>query len=256
MYYKLKKENPKVKIITNAYEDALKKCFYSYITKLRNENYVDLGHLKRLWGKIWIKEKTNSDMIIKPTTSMRDTYNKKRKEGIDTILSFHDLMTEINQFPVLINKLYSVSITNNITLTGTWEYIREIVEMDENIFQILKFNIPNDKFQTIMQMSHDLELTAAYYAFKKLFNDVNAELVYVNLYKKKMITSYRNEKDFDLLRYTVTNAVKGITNNIICVSPDKRCYHCEYRNECEKTINMKKEVIVNDKANSNTRRNR
>ena len=236
MYHQLKSKKPNVEIITNAYDDALHKCFYSYLAKLQNDNFVDLGYLKQLWGKVWIKQKSNSELIIKPTPSERDTHNKKRKDGIDAIYSFHSLMGEFNQYPVIINKQFSVPITKNITLTGSWEYIREVVHDGQRKFQILKFNTANNKFQTIMQMSHDIELTSANYAFKKLFKDVDVELIYVNIYKKKMIPSYRTEEDFNLLRKTVVNAVKGIKAEIQVVSPDTRCFHCEYRKECDNTI--------------------
>jgi hypothetical protein len=83
-------------------------------------------------------------------------------------------------------------------------------------------------------MHHDLELTAAALAFSDTFNQGNLEfqLVYVDIYKKRMTVSYRTAKDFDLLKKTVINVAKCIRQNIRCISPDKRCYHCEYRDEC------------------------
>jgi hypothetical protein len=125
MYHQLKSKNPNVQIITNAYDDALHKCFYSYLTKMQNDNFIDLGYLKQLWGRLWIKQKRNSEMIIKPTPSERDSYNKKRKDGIDAIISFHNLMNEINQYPMIINKKFSIRISNNVILTGNWEYLME-----------------------------------------------------------------------------------------------------------------------------------
>lgn len=235
MYHRLKSNYPNVQIISNAYDEALHKCFYSYLTKMQNDNFVDLGYLKQSWGKIWIKEKRNSEIIIKPTPSERNTHNKKRKEGIDSIISFHNLMSEVNQYPIIINKQFSIRITKNIILTGVWEYIREIFIDNKKVFQVLKFNTANDKFQTIMQMAHDIELTAASYAFNKMFN-TDPELVYVNIYKERIVPSYREEEDYELLKQSVISAVKGIKQNIACISPDKRCFHCEYRKECGNKI--------------------
>ena len=82
-------------------------------------------------------------------------------------------------------------------------------------------------------MHHDLELTAAEMAFEQTFNGT-AQLVYVDIYKKKMIPSYRAKQDRQMLIQTVKSVVQCLENNIRCVSPDKKCYHCEYRNECLK----------------------
>jgi hypothetical protein len=87
-------------------------------------------------------------------------------------------------------------------------------------------------------MNHDLELTAAALAFSKTFNlnDVDFQLVYVDIYKKRMTASYRTAKDFNLLKETVISVAKCIKNNIKCISPDKKCYHCEYRDICSSEL--------------------
>ena len=70
-------------------------------------------------------------------------------------------------------------------------------------------------------------------AFEDMFNTKGFEIVYVDIYKKKLISSYRTQKDYDLLKETVSGVVKCIQNNIKCISPDKNCYHCEYRKVCD-----------------------
>ena len=67
----------------------------------------------------------------------------------------------------------------------------------------------------------------------RIFNAKQFEIVYVDIYKKKLITSYRTKKDYDLLKKTVIGVVKCIQNDIQCISPDKNCYHCEYRKVCD-----------------------
>lgn len=235
IYYKLKYSSG-LENLSEAYDRLLKKCFYSYLTSLKNDSSVKLNHLTKLWGKHWIKDKSLVKLMTTPSSSMRDRYDLLRKNGIDTLISFHNIIKNDNQYPILINKGYSVKITNNITLTGVWEYIRELYTENGNTFQIIKFQHKKDKFQTLMQMRYDLELTAAAYAFESLFTAPDYQVAYANIYKEKVITSFRDKKDFNILKQTVINTVKCIENNIYTISPDTKCFHCTYRNKCENYI--------------------
>lgn len=236
VYYKLKHDNPGENI-SDAYDRILRACFYSYINLLKNNSSVDIGYLTRLWGKHWVKDASMTKMMLTPSSTLRDKHGILRKNGIDSLISFHNLMKEGEQYPILTNKQYSIKINNNITLNGTFEYIREYHEDNKDpVFQIIKFNHKKDKFQTLMQMRHDLELTATALAFKTMFTADNFQVAYANIYKEKIITSFRDENDFNTLRQTVINTVKCIKNNIYTVSPDVKCFHCTYRNECEAYI--------------------
>ena len=213
-YYELKNNNPNEQNLKEAYDLALHKCFYTYLLALQNNTLKDsLKTLKYKWGKEWIKQKTNSEIICTPSAVKRDTYDAKRRAGIDAIITFDQLMNT-SQFPIVINKKYSIPITENIVLIGTWEYIREIESNGKKIIQLMKFRTENNRFQVLGQMNHDLELTAAALAFKNMFNADDFQLVYVDIYKKRMFPSYRNKKDFDLLKETVISVAKCIKNNI------------------------------------------
>jgi len=237
MYYKIKHDNPGMENMSEAYDRILKSCFNSYLNQLKGNNVVDLGYLTKLWGKYWIKDKSMVKLMTTPSSNTRDTYDLLRKNGIDSIISFHELIKIGEQFPILINKGYEVDITKEITLTGKWDYIREFkLDRENSVFQIIKFVHKKDKFQTLMQMRHDIELTAASYAFDKMFTAQNVQVVYANIYKKRMIPSYRDESDTELLKQTITNTVKCINNKIFTICPDVRCYHCTYRNQCEEKI--------------------
>jgi len=215
---------------------ALHRCFYSYLTALQNDTLTDsLKTLKYKWGKEWVKQKTNAEIICTPSALKRDTYDAKRRAGIDAIITFDKLMNT-PQFPILVNKKYSIKIANNITLTGVWEYVREIEVNGKKVIQLMKFRTENNRFQVLGQMNHDLELTAAALAFSQMFSANDVQLVYVDIYKKKMISSYRTQKDFDLLKKTVISVARCIRGNIRCVSPDKKCYHCEYRDVCTSSL--------------------
>ena len=109
----------------------------------------------------------------------------------------------------------------------------EEVEINNNkIFQLLKFKTENNRFNVACNMNHDIELSAAAMAFLKAFNVNSVQIVYVDIYKKKLVSSYRTQKDYDLFKQTVISVAHCIKHNIHCVSPDKRCYHCEYRDVC------------------------
>lgn len=189
--------------------------------------------LKRHWGEQWIKQKTNSEIICTPSAMRYDSYDYKRKAGIEAIITFDDIMN-VPQFPIIINKPFEVPICKGINLHGTFEYVREIEQKDKTkTIQLMKFRTENNRFQVDSHMHHDLELTAMTMAFKYMFNVEEFEVMYVDIYKKKIITSFRNQKDFDLLKETIRSVALCLKNNIRCISPDKRCYHCEYRNICK-----------------------
>lgn len=233
-YYDIKKNNPNKRNLKDTYDIALHKCFYLYLNALQNDTLENgMKTLKYKWGKEWVKQRTNSEIICTPSALKRDTYDAKRKAGIEAITIFEKLMNT-PQFPILINKNYSIKITDDIILEGTWEYVREVEINGQKVIQLMKFRTENNRFQVVNQMHHDLELTAAALAFSNTFNqgDLTFQLVYVDIYKKRMTVSYRTAKDFDLLKETIISVAKCIRQDIRCISPDKKCYHCEYRDEC------------------------
>lgn len=192
--------------------------------------------LKKRWGEAWIKQKTNSEIICTPSAMRYDSYDYKRKTGIEAIITFNDIMNT-PQFPIIINKPYKIQLSKGLILRGVFEYVREIEQKDgTRTIQLMKFRTENNRFQVDSHMHHDLELTAMAIAFKEMFNVNEFELVYVDICKKKMISSFRGKKDIDLLKDTVRSVALCLKNNIRCVSPDKRCYHCEYRNVCKVSL--------------------
>ena len=232
-YYALKKNDPNEYNLKEAYDICLHKCFYAYLVGLQQEDVRNgIDTLKTRWGREWIKQKKNSQIVCTPSSFKRDTHDAKRKAGIDAIFTFYDIMEKDAQFPIVINRQYEIPITPKITLVGTWEYIREIERNGKSVIQIMKFKTESNKFRTNHQMNHDLELTAAALAFQTMFNPSAFELVYVDIYTKKLVVSHRSEKDFKMLKQTVVSVVKALKNNLQCVSPSQICYHCEYRNTC------------------------
>jgi len=235
-YYELKHADPNESNFKELYDKTLHKCFYAYLRALQNNTLKNsIEFIKYRWGVEWIKQKKNSEVICTPSAAKRDTYDSKRRAGIDAIITFDNLMST-PQCPILINKEYSIKITRDITLTGIWEYIREVTINEQKRFQILKIRTENNRFQIDDLMRHDLELTTAALAFQKMFTAEDFDLVYIDIYKKKMSLSTRTDKDFLLLKETVKSVVNCINNKIKCISPDKKCFHCEYRDVCSSKL--------------------
>ena len=236
-YYRLKTNDPNNYNLKEAYDICLHKCFYAYLVGLQQDDVRNgIDTLKTRWGKEWIKQKKNSQIICTPSSFKRDTYDAKRKAGIDAIFTFYDIMEKDDQFPIVINRKYEIHISPRIALVGVWEYVREIERNGERVIQIMKFQSESNKFRTNHQIHHDLELTAAAFAFQSMFSVSKFELVYVDIYSKKTIVSHRSEKDFKLLKNTVVSVVKALRGNIQCIAPSATCYHCEYRNVCSEQM--------------------
>ena len=233
-YYELKHRYSKQYNILEEYDKAIHRCFYTYLHTLQlDPKKCSIALLKQKWGKEWVKQSRNSEIICTPKANKRDTYDAKRLAGVHAILTFEEIIANTPQFPIVINKPYQLKITDNIILTGVWEYIREIERGGEKIIQLLKFRTEHNWFSVNHQTLHDLELTAAAMAFENTFNTHGFEIVYVDIYKKKLMVSYRTCKDYELLKQSVISVVQSINHNIKCISPDKNCYHCEYRKVCD-----------------------
>ena len=92
----------------------------------------------RKYGYLFFKRSkigSKAIVICTPSANKRDTYDGKRKAGIDAIITFDKLMDE-PQFPILVNKQFSLPITNDITVIGTCEYVREI-KINDTIYRII-----------------------------------------------------------------------------------------------------------------------
>lgn len=236
-YYDIKHENPNERSMRELYDTALHKIFYAYLRNLQQGSLEGcMKFLKKRWGEEWIKQRTNSEIVCTPSAAKRDKYDIKRKDGINAIIAFNDIMNQ-KQFPIIINKEYELAVSKNIILTGSYEYVREITKPDgRKVIQIMKFRVENNRFQVQSHMHHDLELTAMAMAFEQSFNVIDYELVYVDVHKEKVVTSIRTQKDFDMLKDTVRSVVLSLKNNLRCVSPDNKCFHCEYRNVCKLSL--------------------
>ena len=88
-YYDIKRRSEDECNLKEAYDQSLHKCFYSYLRALQNDTLKNtIEFLKYKWGKEWIDKKTNSEIALTPSSAKRDSYESKRKAGIDAIITF------------------------------------------------------------------------------------------------------------------------------------------------------------------------
>lgn len=239
MYYRLKNAVSNEKNFKELYNESLHTTFYRFLTVYKNDSFIfnSLERLKTLWAQEWIKYKSTKEILITDSALRRDEYESKRKIGIDAIYTFNDMIMKDRQIPIVVNHKYELEIIPNVIFSGTFEYIREYINNeDEHIIQLIRFISESNRYVTTQSMSHNLEITAASYAFETLFNPTAFECVTYDIQSKKYIKTKYTQKDYELLKDTIESVIISIQNNISCISPDDRCYHCEYRNICNKII--------------------
>lgn len=230
MYYKLKYMNKSLKSndvdILEKYNNDIHKTIYSFFANLQNFDQISISAMKRTFGMLWIGKKDVPNILIQ-SSSWRDTRNRKRKSGINTIVNIFDTFKDNPGFPLIINKKYSVKINENITLTGTWEIIREV----DHKIQLIDFKI-GDKFRNRFIADTDLEITAGAYAFNKSFGTTLDNIMYYGLDKNKIHYTNRDKAKYDILLNTINCVAKSIYNKLFYVYPSDKCQQCIYNSIC------------------------
>jgi hypothetical protein len=237
MYYKFKYELPELKSdvinVLEKYDRDMHKTIYSFFAAVQNHEMVSLGAMKRTFGTLWIGNKDSASMLYAEPSSWRDTHNERRKRGINTVINVFNAFKDNPGFPIVINKPYSIKLSNTITLTGTWEIVREV----DNKIQLIDFKV-EDKLHNRIHIDKDIEITAACMAFDKIFDTKIDSVVYYGLDKNKAHVTNRNEDDFKVLTHTVTCVAKAIHNKLFYACPSNKCYSCMYKSVCSKSLNI------------------
>jgi hypothetical protein len=232
-YYYLKNRNANEINLSNLYDKAIHKTFYAYLLALQEDKLEStLEFLKYQWGKEWIKYRKVKTLIITISSINRDYHENLRKKGIDAIFNFDEIMSKEKQFPIIIGHKYQIEIIPNVILTGTYEYVREVTIGDKKVIQLVKFVTRPNRFDTNIAKLYDLELIAMSYAFKETFKVDYFQVVSIDIEQKKTLVNTYSDKEYKLLKETIKNVVICLQNNIQCISPNRQCFHCNYRNVC------------------------
>lgn len=242
LYYKFRGKDTNVISLVDLYDKSMHNTIYAYLRSFQEgtlENTIEF--LKYRWGQEWIKYKKTRDLIVTSPNPRWDTYDKYRKIGINGIFKFDNMIEKDKQLPIIIGHKYRIEIIPNVILTGTLECIREVTYDKESgdsdkVIQLIRFLTHVNRFDTIMAKTYDLELIAASYAFKELFNVDYFQSVSMEIETEKIIINNYSDKEYNLLKETVKNVIICLQNNINMIAPGKCCYHCSYRKTCIKTI--------------------
>ena len=237
MYYKFFNNGElKYKVISTCelFDTEIHEAIYSYLNLFQDSKTASLRHLNKAFATRWIgSNKTIEDILYVEPSSWRDTYDQKRKRGLASLHKFHNLISQEPFFPIAINKKYKVNICKNLYLTGTIEFVREI---NSKIIELMDFKV-DDKLHNKVYVEKDLEITAACYAFKQLYNKDIDTICFYGLDKGKSYTTYRSDKDYKLLKLIAVKIFTCIKNNVFYPRIGDNCSSCLYKSICLDNLN-------------------
>lgn len=224
------------------YNLDLHRAIYSFYSLIQNGENPSLSILKRAWGRFWIGKKSAEEFIVTTPTSWRDSYESRRKRGIDSIVKFYEQFKTNPGFPLAINTPYQIQLDDDFILTGRWEIIREI-ELDngQREIQLLNFKV-DDKVHNPIYMEKDLDITASSYAFRQQFNQTEDRLICYGLDKGKFHSVVRDDTEYDLLKHTARCVQQAIDQQLFYACPKATCYQCLYRTQCHHFLNHKENI--------------
>ena len=230
--YDIRHSQDYIKTLNDVYDESMHNTLYQCLYALQNDRLkYSLDFLKTEWGKEWIKTTKGSELVLATSAKNKDYYNSLRITGIESILKFDKNILSVPQFPVVIDEPYEISVGCGITVTGKFEYIREIETLEGRKIQLARLVTKTNQYYTKIQMENDLELIGAGIAFRERFaNDV--ELIYIDIMSSKVISSMLTEERVQTFVRTVRSVADCLRHNIRCVSHDCKCYHCEHRLQC------------------------
>lgn len=232
MYYKNKKILNKP-ISIDKYDNALKTSYLYYLQGIRDKDRADLNVLSKAFSNNWNKRDINKNCITLRTHRM--TYQYLKERGVKILLSFHNMMKDTEQCPIVMFKGYSINI-NGITVTGVIDYIRETIVDNKAEIQLIKFNNITTTSTTLFSIYEDLDAISMLYAFKTIFECKNYKFLYLDVYNNKQYEITKTEKDFKIFEETVTKVYNNITDNIYIFSPSDKCYLCPFKECCKDNI--------------------
>lgn len=237
MYQKFSSnESLKNKVISTIekFDTDIHNSIYSYLTLMQSGEKVTLRHLNKAFATKWIGTgKTVDDILFVEPSSWRDTHEQKRKKGLSSLNQLHKFLSSDVFFPVAINKEYDVRISNNVNLTGSIEFVRELAD---GSMQLIDFKV-DDKLHNKVYVEKDLEITAACYAFEKTYGRKIDSVLFYGLDKNRTVRTSRNEDDYKMLKKVVTNVNACIRNNIYYPCPSDKCNTCLYKSICIDSLN-------------------
>ena len=216
------------------YEEDIHKFMYAYHSHLQNGDAVDASTVKRIWGSLWIGEKNKQDLIFTDTGDKRDTWNNKRKQGIENLITYH-LRGKYNiGTPVLVNHEFTVEIRPGVELTGSFELIQEL----QGKVELINF-FADTKKMTNTLLGKDLEITAQAYAFRKIFGTKEDRIIAYYVDKNQRKQTIRTKDDEEIFLDSVYNIAVAIKNDLFYIAPSTKCISCVYKEKCDNFLSRR-----------------
>ena len=215
MLYILKYKTPEYKNkainLLEKYDSDIHKVIYKALNQVQNNQQINLKDIKTYWGKEWIKDKRKANIVFGETLLTKDTYNVKRRKGLDLLMNFYYRFSSEQFTPLIINQEYKIQINKNLTLTNRIELVRE---MEDGTIQLITFKC--DDYNSTSKLN-DLKVMADYYICKSLFKT------------KKMINFFK---------CNIINIYKSIYNKLYYLNSGTHCYNCVYKKVCTGRMNQ------------------
>lgn len=236
MLYVLKYKTPEYKNkaikLLDKYNDDIHKVIYRALNEMQDNKSIGLREIKTYWGKEWIKDKRKSHLVFGETYITKDTYNIRRRKGLDILFNFYNKFKEEKFIPLIINQKYNIKINKILTLTNTIELLRQ---MDNEEIQLITFKTEN---YTKSSMLNELKITADYYIAKNIFPDKKIVHYVYNLDKNIMYENKITNKKIEFFKYNIINIFKAIHNKLYYLNSGTHCYNCIYKNVCSGRMNQ------------------
>lgn len=239
--YKAKEKTEYISTIEKYDNDIHRVIYYSF-SRVQDGMPIRIEDIKAAWGRVWIKDKRKSHIVFSDTLSNKDTYNERRKKGIKSLLSFHKNFSQNPGFPVIVNRKYELPITKSLTLTGTFEIVRELRdEMDKPFIEVCTFKT-DEHTNNKINRQYDLKLIASSMAIKNEIDGFNIKYLLYHVDKNSYHYLDKIPLHENIFKQTIINIYKAIYNNIFYICPDERCVYCPYKEVCSSLENVSKIV--------------
>lgn len=228
-YFKYNKQDLKTDKINviEKYDKDVHSVIYYALSRLQEGHDIEIKDIKSSWGRIWIKDKRKSSIIFGESLMTKDTYNERRRKGLDSLLDFQKEFNLSPGKPIVINQEYKLQVSRNLIVKNNFELIRSI---DGNT-EVVTFKTDEHTNNKVVK-EYDLKLLANGLAAKQLLNVPNITHAMYHVDKNFSTRYTSNDLNTDFFNYSVTNIYKAMYNKLYYMNSDNTCYSCIYKDIC------------------------